>query len=246
VLEHAQKLGADFLATGHYARIDNTGKLPVLEKGADKRKDQSYFLAMLAPAQLSRACFPLGDLRKSQVREIAEKNGLKPASGGESQDICFIQRGNYAEFLENRGKINIASGPIVDQEGHLIGRHKGLHRYTVGQRRGINCPASAPYYVIRIDPENNQLVVGFKNTLYTDYCYIKQVNWLIPKPDNPIRVKAKIRYRHREADALLEPESGDRALIRFEQPQAAIAPGQTAVCYTGDTVAVGGWIENQA
>ncbi|MFW6334458.1 MAG: tRNA 2-thiouridine(34) synthase MnmA [Desulfosalsimonas sp.] len=245
VLQHARNLGAEFLATGHYAGIDNTGDLPVLKKGADKNKDQSYFLGMLSPAQLSRACFPLEDLGKEEVKEIAGKKGLKPAAGKESQDICFIQKENYARFLETRGKINTAPGAIVDIKGNIIGRHSGLHRYTVGQRRGINCPASAPYYVVRIDPKNNQLVVGFKNTLYKDHCYINRVNWLIPKPDSPLRVTVKIRYRHQEADALLEPRPGTGALIRFDEPQIAITPGQAAVCYKDDAVAAGGWIENQ-
>lgn len=245
VLEHARKLGADCLATGHYAKIDNTGKTSLLEKGADRQKDQSYFLAMLNVSQLSRAFFPLGDLNKDQVKKIADQNGLKPANRRESQDICFIHKENYAKFLESRGCIRNAPGPVVDTDGNVIGEHTGLHRFTVGQRRGINCPAEAPYYVVRIDPQYNQLVVGFKNTLYKDHCYIKRVNWLIAKPDKPIRVKAKIRYRHKEADAMLEPGPDDTAVIRFAKPQAAITPGQAAVCYTGDIVGAGGWIENQ-
>ncbi|MCF8024104.1 MAG: tRNA 2-thiouridine(34) synthase MnmA [Desulfobacteraceae bacterium] len=245
-LEYAEKLGAEFLATGHYAIVGNTGKVPLLRKGADRKKDQSYFLAMLTPEQLSRANFPLGDLSKDRVRRIALENGLKPVSGRESQDICFIHNENYAGFLENRGDIMLAPGPIVDVDGNTIGTHKGLHRYTVGQRRGISCPASEPYYVVRIKPESNQLIVGFKNNLYKKNCYISGVNWLIPKPDKPLRVKVKIRYRHREADAYIEPGPENTAVIRFAEPQAAITPGQAAVCYTDDAVAAGGWIEEEA
>lgn len=244
-LEFARNLGADRLATGHYARVENTGDSPLLRKGADRQKDQSYFLAMVTPEQLSQAVFPLGNLCKDRVRSIASRHGLEPLSGRESQDICFIHNRNYAEFLEKRGNIRIEPGPIADVDGNIIGRHKGLHRYTIGQRRGINCPDEAPYYVIRIDPEYNQLVVGFKNTLYKEYCYIKGINWLIQRPARPLWVKTKIRYRHHEADAVLEPGSGDTAVIRFAEPQAAITPGQAAVCYTEDAVAAGGWIENE-
>ncbi|MFW6081338.1 MAG: tRNA 2-thiouridine(34) synthase MnmA [Desulfosalsimonas sp.] len=244
VLEFAGKLGADCLATGHYANAEKAGEYAMLKKGADLKKDQSYFLGMLSAEQLSKAVFPLGKMHKENVKKLARENGLQAASDSESQDICFIRDENYAEFLETRGKIRLEPGPIVDVDGITIGRHKGLHRYTIGQRRGINCPAPAPYYVVRIEPELNRLVVGFKNTVYKDHCYIKRVNWLIPRPDKPIRVKAKIRYRHHEADALLEPGAGDTALIRFSEPQAAVTPGQAAVCYVNDTVAAGGWIEN--
>ncbi|MGM0787081.1 MAG: tRNA 2-thiouridine(34) synthase MnmA [Thermodesulfobacteriota bacterium] len=245
-LEFAQSLGADCLATGHYANLEKTGKYPALKKGSDIQKDQSYFLGMLSSDQLSRAVFPLGGMHKEGVKKLAHENGLKPASDKESQDICFIRNKTYAGFLEARGEIRIEPGAIVDVQGNTIGRHNGLHRYTIGQRRGINCPAPAPYYVVRIEPEFNQLVVGFKNTVYKDHCYINRVNWLIPRPDKPVRVKAKIRYRHHEADALLEHKAGDRALIRFSQPQAAVTPGQAAVCYIDDTVAAGGWIEKES
>ncbi|MFP4158629.1 MAG: tRNA 2-thiouridine(34) synthase MnmA [Desulfobacterales bacterium] len=245
-LEFARNLGAECLATGHYANLEKTGKYPGLKKGSDLQKDQSYFLGMLSADQLSRAVFPLGGMRKKDVEKLAHENSLKPASDKESQDICFIRNQTYAEFLEARGKIRLEPGAIVDVEGNIIGRHNGLHRYTIGQRRGINCPARAPYYVVRIEPEFNQLVVGFKNTVYKDHCYINSVNWLIPRPDRPVEVKAKIRYRHHEADALLERKSGDKALIRFWEPQAAVTPGQAAVCYIDDTVAACGWIEKES
>ncbi len=245
-LEAAQKLGADFVATGHYARVEKTGRKTRLLKGADKKKDQSYFLAMLAPDQLSKAIFPLGSLNKDRVRQIALKYGLEPVSKQESQDICFIHGQNYADFLETRGKTRFEPGPIMDTDGNILGRHKGLHRYTIGQRRGINCPGPAPYYVIRIDPENNRLVVGFKNTLYKKYCYINEVNWLIPKPDEPVAVKARIRYRHNEADAVIYPGTGSSAVIRFAEPQAAVTPGQAAVCYQDDNVVAGGWIVKES
>ncbi len=244
--EYAHKLGADSLATGHYARVEKTADGTRLLKGTDRQKDQSYFLAMLTETQLSHAVFPLGNLRKTQVKKIASEHGLQPLAGRESQDICFIRKENYAEFMESREEITLSPGPIVDVEGNIIGSHKGLHRYTVGQRRGISCPGPAPYYVVRIDPENNQLVVGFKNKLYKDHCIINNVNWLIRKPGKPIPVRVKIRYRHHEADAILEPGAASTALIRFAKPQTAVAPGQAAVCYTGDTVAAGGWIKKES
>ena len=242
-LEASFKLGATHLATGHYARIIETDSGPRLQKGADRRKDQSYFLSMLTADQLARAVFPLGELRKDRVRQIAEENALNSASGRESQDICFIPGQSYARFLEARHVNHFKPGEITDLQGNVIGRHKGLHRYTVGQRRGLNCPAEAPYYVVRIDVENNRLVVGFKNTLYKDTCKISRVNWLMPKPDKPVPVRAKIRYRHREAAGWIEPGPGNTAVIRFQEPQKAITPGQTAVCYQQDTVAAAGWIE---
>ena len=242
-LEAARNLGATNLATGHYARIGKkTDRLELL-KGADRNKDQSYFLSMLTEKQLSRAIFPLGDLEKNRVHEIAREHDLQPASGRESQDICFIPAQNYGDFLEAREKGVYEPGPIVDTEGNAIGRHKGLHRYTIGQRRGLNCPAAAPYYVVRIDPENNRLVVGFENTLYKETCSISNVNWLIPKPEKPISVRAKIRYRHHEAAAWIEPGPGNSATIRFREPQKAITPGQAAVCYQQEAVAAAGWIE---
>ncbi len=242
-LEAARNLGAMHLATGHYARIEKKSNRLQLLKGADRKKDQSYFLSMLTEKQLSRAIFPLGDLEKSRVREIARDNDLQPVSGRESQDICFIPAQNYGDFLESRQTGVYEPGPIVDTEGNVIGRHKGLHRYTIGQRRGLNCPAEAPYYVVRIDPENNRLVVGFENTLYKETCRISNVNWLIPKPEKPISVRTKIRYRHRGAAARIEPGPGNSATIRFREPQKAITPGQAAVCYQQEAVAAAGWIE---
>ncbi len=239
----ARKLGASRMATGHYARIENANGRFRLLKGLDPKKDQSYFLAMLTQEQLANASFPLGHTTKRHVRQMAEQSGLTPSAPDESQDICFIRNQSYTTFLETHGLLDPRPGPIVDIDGKTIGRHDGLHRYTIGQRRGIGCPASEPYYVVRIDARKNRLVVGFKDALYTRKCRISGVNWITGKPDAPIPVQTKIRYRHRAAASLLIPLTNDTALIRFDRSEPAVTPGQAAVCYLEDRVIAGGWIE---
>ncbi|MFW5902027.1 MAG: tRNA 2-thiouridine(34) synthase MnmA [Thermodesulfobacteriota bacterium] len=242
----ARELGAGRLATGHYALCETAGNGSFrLKKGADPQKEQSYFLAMLGREQLARAVFPLGGLTKQAVRETAKSGGLSPAAGHESQDICFTRGLHYLDFIAAHTDFRPEPGDIVDPSGRVIGRHQGLHRYTVGQRRGINCPAAEPYYVIRLDMSRNQLVVGFKDALYRSECRIRDVNWISAKPETPIAVTVKIRYRHEPAEASLiaeDAEDEERAVIRFRQPQPAITPGQAAVCYQADTVVAGGWI----
>lgn len=243
LLDTARELGAAQLATGHYAICEETaGHRYQLKRGKDPRKDQSYFLAMLDQAQLRRACFPLGSLTKRQVRAIADRNRLAPVAGGESQDICFVRNRHYVDFLSEHGEFVPNPGKIVDPAGNRIGTHQGLHRYTVGQRRGINCPATEPYYVLRLDVARNELVVGFKKDLYRSQCLVSGINWIPETPKKTLRVKTKIRYRHEPADSEIIPEGDDRATIRFSRPQPAITPGQAAVCYQGDAVIAGGWI----
>ncbi|MDJ0720030.1 MAG: tRNA 2-thiouridine(34) synthase MnmA [Desulfobacterales bacterium] len=241
---HAARLGADFLATGHYARIRQSpdGHFHLL-RGADPLKDQSYFLARLRPSQLARTRFPLGDLHKAETQRLATAHGLHPVSSGESQDVCFIREQTYGRFLEDYAGLAPSPGPIVDTDGREIGRHQGLHLFTVGQRRGIDCPAAAPYYVIRIEPEENRLVVGFQEALERRECEVEAVNWINPPPRFPADVRVKIRYRHSAQAATLKPTaSGQRVAVRFSAPQKAIAPGQGAVFYDGDEVLGGGWI----
>ena len=240
----AQKLGATRLATGHYARLGKANGRMQLLKGADTAKDQSYFLAMLTQAQLNIACFPLGQTTKHHVREIATQAGLAPAVPNESQDICFIRNQPYTAFLARHGISDAASGPIVDVDGKWLGRHIGLHHYTIGQRKGIGLPADRPYYVLRIDADENRLVVGFKEALYADACHVSRINWIAGKPDAPLPVQTRIRYRHQAVPSVLIPLSADSALIRFNRPEAAVTPGQAAVCYQGERVVAGGWIAN--
>ncbi len=243
LLQAALDLGAERLATGHYALPEEQpGKGYVLKKGKDKDKEQSYFLAMLNSSQLEKACFPLGSMTKEQVLGKAAERGLRPASARESQDICFVKQGHYIDFLAGHAGILQEPGEIVDTKGRVIGRHQGLHRYTIGQRRGINCPAEEPYYVVRLDAAGNRLVVGFKNELYSFSCRIQGTRWPAGRPDKPLRVHTKIRYRHQPAESEIFPEEKDRAVIKFSHPQPAVTPGQAAVCYQDERIVAGGWI----
>lgn len=242
VFERARQMGAEKLATGHYARI---GKLPDgsrrLRKGADTSKDQSYFLAFLTPAHLRRAVFPLGDMTKTEVKALARKEGLVPAAR-ESQDVCFIQADDYKRFLAERDPAALSSGPIVDTNGKVIGEHGGLHGFTVGQRRGINVPAAEPYYVVRLDRKNNRLVVGFKQALYAGRCRVAAVRWPEKPPEAPFTAHTRIRYRHRGAASVIEPIDAETVEVVFDRPQAAVTPGQGAVFYQGDEVVGAGII----
>ncbi|MCG6908787.1 MAG: tRNA 2-thiouridine(34) synthase MnmA [Deltaproteobacteria bacterium] len=241
--EFARTLGAQKLATGHYARTmrDRLGLAKLLQ-GNDREKDQSYFLARLTQEQLLGAVFPLGAMAKKATVHMARENGLAPLNPGESQDICFSHKGRYGEFLERQPGFQAKSGPIKDVRGNIIGRHPGLHRFTIGQRRGINCPAGEPYYVIGIDARSNCLTVGFKKDTMTDTCRVEKINWIRTKPDRQRRVWARLRYRHAGAPAHLSPDADDRATLRFLEPQSAVTPGQGAVFYDGDEVLGGGWI----
>ena len=245
LLDQAVKRGIDHIATGHYARIVRGGKYKKrvhLIKGIDKRKDQSYFLALLTQKQLSRAIFPLGNFEKKTVKKIAIERGLKPVTQKESQDICFIKESSYAEFLEKHSLIKNKPGDIVDVAGRTLGQHKGLHLFTVGQRRGINCPAAEPYYVLSLDPKNNRLVVGHKNETLSKECQVEKINWIQASPSESIRVDCRVRYRHNAATSVLTPMSAAKATVRFDTPQAAITPGQGAVFYVGEELIGGGII----
>ena len=243
ILAHVRLKGAEALATGHYARLktDPDGGCH-LHRGVDTRKDQSYFLSRLTPDQLRQACFPLGGLTKEAVRRIARENHLAPATRGESQDICFIKNAPYHEFLMQQEGFSAQDGPIIDTRGRLLGHHQGLHQFTVGQRRGINCPAAEPYYVIRIDHRNNSLVVGHRDDLYRSTCTVEDINWIQRPGRFPAEVMTQIRYRHQAAPAQLIERSSDVVQVAFEQPQKAVTPGQGAVFYRGDEVLGSGWI----
>lgn len=245
LMAFARRFGAERLATGHYARRVSSpdGRFRLL-RGADARKDQSYFLAFLTQAALKCACFPLGGMTKSDVKQFAAENGLTPVEKDESQDICFIRTG-YGDFLTQTVGIPPQPGPIVDTAGKRIGEHTGLFQFTVGQRRGIGIPAKEPYYVVRLEPEANRLVVGVKSELLASKCRVSGINWIAPPPDAPFSARVQLRYRHRAAPATVYPHgAGSRtATIRFETPQSAITPGQGAVFYREDEVLGGGWIE---
>jgi tRNA-uridine 2-sulfurtransferase len=247
----AREVGAESVATGHYARVqynEQTGR-HMLKKGRDLSKDQSYFLFEMTQKQLARAVFPLGEMTKPEVREVARSIGLETAEKPESQEICFVPDGNYARFVEDyaryeMGEPSCAAGEIKTADGKVIGEHAGLHRFTIGQRRGIGIASSEPLYVVKIDVPRNQLVVGGRGELLGKSLIAAGVNWIsIAPPDAPVRASVRIRYRASEAPATITPAEAGRVRVEFDEPQAAITPGQAAVFYDGDVLVGGGWIE---
>ena len=245
LVERAEGLGAGFVATGHYARVDldpATGRY-LLKRGADPAKDQSYFLFTLDQAQLSHAMFPIGDLDKAAVREQARELGLAVAEKPDSHEICFVADGNHAGFLEQHGQ-TAAAGAIRDLNGRVVGRHEGVHRFTVGQRKGLGLSSPIPLYVVGIDATANSVTVGPKDALERGELMASGVNWIagVP-PASGTRITARIRHRHREAPAALEPIGRDHVRVTFDEPQSAVAPGQAAVFYDREVVLGGGWID---
>jgi len=244
VFDFARKLGASTLATGHHAGIsrDSEGRFH-LSKSVDPKKEQSYFLALMSQKQLSCTSFPLGSMKKSEVIKLAHENGLEPVKKKESQDVCFIRNKNYGEFLSLQQGFDSKPGRILDVNGNMLGHHSGLHLFTIGQRRGINCPSSEPYYVVSMDPGQNRLTVGRKKDLLSFECRVKNINWINQQPNSPIKVHTRVRYRHKAAVSQLFPINEKTAWVRFEKPQSAITPGQCAVFYQKDEVLGGGWID---
>ena len=243
LLEQAEALGADQLATGHYVRVLQEGGRYRLAKGLSTHKDQSYFLFTLSQQQLSRVCFPLGEMAdKDEVRQKAVELGLPVASKGDSQDICFIPDADYIGFLENHCGAADRSGEIVHVGGQVLGRHAGTYRYTVGQRRGLGLAWSEPLFVVRIDAAKRQVVVGERNCLDVGELIASDCNWIAPEPSEPLRCRCRIRYRHREAPATVTVLGEGRCRVVFEEPQQGVTPGQAAVFYDDDRVLGGGWI----
>jgi len=244
LLEKARELGADYLATGHYARLEldeRTGRT-FLKKGMDKAKDQSYVLFSLTQSQLQRSLFPLGEYRKGDVRDIASKRGLRVHDKAESQEVCFIEDRSYHPFLAARLKELIVPGPIMDRAGHVMGMHKGIPFYTIGQRRGLGLAKGAPFYVIGIDPQKNAVTVGKKEDVLADTFTVRVLNWIMPQ-EKTFSAQVKIRYNHPGSEAVIISREKDEVEVRFNIPQEAITPGQAAVFYDGELVIGGGWIE---
>lgn len=266
LLSYADRLGCDCVATGHYARIlrnRDTGRYSLL-RGFDAAKDQSYFLFLLGQEELSRTHFPLGDLTKEQVRAIALDMGMDAAQERESQEICFIPDDDYKAFIARyTDTANPISGDIVDRRGRILGRHNGIHSFTVGQRKGLHIAAPRPYYVLAIDREKNQIVVGYEEEQGFAGLIVSDASWVEsdhPR-EEPFETLVRIRYRHRGVPSVVEPlsaredlfpkgggaadseEAQGRLLVRFQEPQKAVAPGQAAVFYQDDRVIGGGWIE---
>jgi tRNA-specific 2-thiouridylase len=246
LLERARALGADSVATGHYARVERgaAGNL-TLRRGADRAKDQSYFLFSLTQDQLDHARFPVGDLEKSEVRGHARRLDLPVASKPDSHEICFIPDGEYADFVGRRAASGVSSGWIVNDEGRALRRHDGVHHFTVGQRKGLGLSLSHPMYVLELRPESQTVVVGPRAALEKTTLTASGVSWVAGEPpDTRVAVTAQIRHRHQAAPASLRTAASDRLALEFETPQTAIAPGQAVVIYREDHVLGGGWIDS--
>lgn len=245
-LEKALELKANFIATGHYARVYFDAEVGryFLKKGRDRKKDQSYVLFPLTQDQLQRTLFPLGEFRKEEVRKKALQLGLRVHDKPESQEICFIQEPSYHSFLTERLKESIDSGPILNKDGKVLGRHQGLPFYTIGQRRGLRLAKGKPLYVIGIDREKNALVVGEEKDAYSNTFRVDSVNWIVPhKITSSMNAQVKIRYNHPGSEAILSLRGDNEVEVRFQSPQKAITPGQAAVFYDEETVMGGGWIK---
>ncbi len=246
----AQQIGADALATGHYARVefDAQGGRWLLKRPADRSKDQTYFLFGLTQQQLSRTLFPLGDMTKPEVRELARQHGLALAEKPDSQEICFVPGGDYKKFLEaylaERGDtLPDTAGELVTTDGKVIAEHSGIHQFTVGQRKGLGVATGSPLYVLQINGDSRRVVVGDQENLYSRSLRVQRTNLIsVADLDQPMRVSVKIRHRHEPALATIEQSGDDEILVSFDEPQRAITPGQAAVFYDGDVVVGGGWI----
>ena len=244
LLDHGLARGMEMMATGHYVRLHKDANgIAQLLKGLDPKKDQSYFLCRLQQQQLQKLLFPLGETAKEEVYQIAAGLGLKGMHSQESQDVCFMQKTDLQEFLGQRLKKEWPQGEIVNQQGKVLGLHNGVFRYTVGQRRGLGVPDATPYYVINLDAERNQVIVGKEKDLWQESLEVREMNWLAGQaPELPGHFQVKIRYRHQAAPAIVETsEQGIK--ISFQDPQRAITPGQFAVLYDGDQVVGGGEIK---
>jgi tRNA-specific 2-thiouridylase len=249
LVEKTRGLGIEHVATGHYARhdVDPASGRHRLLRGVDRAKDQSYFLFGLAQDQLARAVFPVGHLNKEEVRRIATERLLPTADKPESQEICFVPDGDYAGFVERQAGAADRSGPIVDREGRTVGRHEGIHRYTVGQRKGLGASGGRPRYVLAVIPATQTVMVGEDEDLGSDRFRVSAANWLsVAEPEVPIRCLVQIRHRHAAAPATVSPRPGGGADVRFDEPQRAVTPGQAAVFYDGEVCLGGGWIETSS
>jgi tRNA-specific 2-thiouridylase len=246
----ARQIGAEKIATGHYARnrYDQARGRWILSRPADTAKDQTYFLFGLTQEQLARTLFPLGEMQKPAVREMAAGHGLELAQKPDSQEICFIPGGNYSQFLkayldEQGREMPDSAGELVSATGEVVGQHEGIHGFTVGQRKGLNVSSPTPLYVLKIHPDSHRVEVGGPEELLSRTLIADRLNWVsIPEPSEPVRVAIKIRHRHEPAVATLRVTGPDRIEAIFDEPQRAITPGQAAVFYQADEVAGGGWI----
>jgi tRNA-specific 2-thiouridylase len=239
LLDKALSLGADYLATGHYARVEHSGDGYRLLKAADTSRDQSYFLYTLTQEKLGHVLFPLGGHSRDEVKQMVKQAGL-PTAARSSQDICFISQKNYGAFLSQR--FSTQPGDVVDTPGRKLGQHRGIAFYTIGQRHGLGLASGKPLYIIRIEPERNRIVLGHEKELYSRKLVARKLNWISGRvPQEPITAKARIRYKSKEAEAIVFPRN-DFVDVCFAQPQKAVTPGQAIVFYNVDEVLGGGII----
>lgn len=244
LFDEAAALGCDYIVTGHYARVEREGGRYVLKKAADPSKDQSYVLYGLGQEELAHVLFPLGRLTKTEVREIAKNLNFTNAAKPDSQDICFVPNGDYAAIVELHSGKPCPPGDFVDKSGAVLGRHRGVIHYTIGQRKGLGLSFDSPRYVCGIDPAANTVTLGSNDELYSKRLTAGEFNWIAGAPPaGPVRCRAKIRYRQAEQPATATPLSGGRAAVEFDEPQRAITPGQAVVLYLADEVLGGGVIE---
>ncbi len=243
MLREADRLGIEKIATGHYAKIEKFGERFAVRRGADEKKDQSYMLSLLTQEQLSRTLLPLGGMTKEEIRELAKNASLPVAHKKDSQDICFIPDGDYAAFIESVTKKAYPAGDFMDTEGNILGRHRGIIRYTTGQRKGLGLALPAPMYVLYKDVASNTVVLGSSGQLFTSECSVCDTNFLpFEALTSPLRASVKVRYSHSAAAATLFPADNGCVKVVFDEPQRAITCGQTAAFYDGDILLGGGKI----
>lgn len=244
LFDRAKVLGCDYIATGHYARIEELDGKYLLKKALDDTKDQSYVLHSMTQDQLAHTLFPLSDMCKTQVRELARESAFVNADKPDSQDICFVPDGDYAKVIEVHSDKKLQAGNFVDKKGKILGKHRGIIHYTIGQRKGLGISSSEPLYVCRICRESGDIILGNKEDLMAKRCTVTDFNWISGiAPQEEFRCRAKIRYRQKEQWATVTPIGENNVQIVFDDPQRAITPGQAAVLYDGDTVLGGGTIE---
>lgn len=248
MLKKALSMGIDYIATGHYARIeysDSAGRY-LLKRSVTDKKDQTYALYNMKQHQLERTLFPIGNYSKEMVRQIADELGFVVADKPDSQEICFVTDNNYAGFISSRLKEPMQPGYFVDTEGNILGMHKGIYNYTIGQRKGLGISFGKPMYVVKIDVENNRVVLGESGEEYSEGLIASDLNWIaFEKLEGPRKAMAKIRYSAKESEALISPLDDDKVKVEFAYPQRAVTPGQSVVFYEGDIVLGGGTIEEQ-
>ena len=249
MLNKALSMGIDYVATGHYAIItydEDRGRY-LLKKSATQKKDQTYVLYNLTQNQLSRILMPIGEFTKEQVREKAKEMGMHVASKSDSQEICFVPDNDYGKFIEDYSGKKISTGNFIDTKGNILGKHRGIIHYTVGQRKGLGIALGKPMYVVGIDAKNNNVILGEEKDVFSNTLFAHDLNFIsIDKLEQPMRVKAKIRYSAKEADATIYPLEDDLVKVEFDEPQRAITPGQAVVFYDGDIVVGGGTIKEKS